>query len=393
MVKTTLLFGTRPEVIKLAPVYEVLRRRPDRFSVQVISSGQHRDLVAQMVAVFDIPVDVDLNVMEPGQSLGSLTGRIVSSLELVLRESRPDVVLVQGDTTTVLAGALAAFYQRVAVGHVEAGLRTRDKTQPFPEEMNRRLADGIADLHFAATPQARENLLAESIPPERIFVTGNTVADALRITLERRPSLAGSELAWAEQWQGRVLLVTAHRRENWGVPMASICQALRRIHDMFEDLLLVFPVHPNPTVRETVQAILGGAERARIIEPPAYGLFVPLLRRADLIVTDSGGIQEEAPSLGIPVLVARETTERPEGVEAGSALLVGADEERIVAEATRLLSDPRAYHSMAAVRNPYGDGRAADRIVDALEFHFGLRDQPPEPFALPTEDGDREARH
>jgi UDP-N-acetylglucosamine 2-epimerase (non-hydrolysing) len=380
LLKVAIVFGTRPEVIKLAPVYAALRRRADKFSVKIISSGQHRDLVTQMVAVFDIPVDVDLAVMRPGQTLSGLTASILAGLEPIFEEDRPDVVLVQGDTTTVLAGAVAAFYQRVTVGHVEAGLRTCDKRQPFPEEINRRLTDAVADLHFAATEKARENLLLERVPPNGIFVTGNTVADALQMVLARRPTLEGTELAWVQEWKGRVLLVTAHRRENWGVPMASICRALRRLHDAFDDLLIVFPAHPNPTVRETVYALLQAAERVRIIEPPAYSLFVPLLRRADLIITDSGGIQEEAPSLGIPVLVARETTERPEGVEAGSALLVGTDEERITAHATRLLSDPRAYQAMAAVHNPYGDGRAAERIADAIEFWFGLRAEPPEPF-------------
>jgi len=391
LVKVALVFGTRPEVIKLAPVYAALRDRADRFTVQVISSGQHRDLVAQMVRVFDMQVDVDLNVMKTGQSLVGLTCSILSALEPVLEELRPDVLLVQGDTTTVLAGALAAFYQRISVGHVEAGLRTRDKTQPFPEEINRRLTDGMADLHFAATDQARANLLNEGLPGDRIFVTGNTVADALEVVLARHPGLEGTDLAWAEEWPGRVLLVTAHRRENWGVPMAAICQAVRRIHDTFPDLLVVFPAHPNPTVRDTVFSLLSEAERVRVIAPPDYALFVPLLRRADLIITDSGGIQEEAPSLGIPVLVARQTTERPEGVEAGAAVLVGTDEERIVSEATRLLTDPRAYHAMAAVRSPYGDGRASQRIADALEYHFGLRKEPPEPFLSQAEGSDRES--
>jgi len=381
VVKVALVFGTRPEVIKLAPVYAELRRRREHFLVEALSSGQHRDLTAQMLAVFGIQLDADLALMEPEQSLATLTSRAVLGLAHLLEERRPDVVLVQGDTTTVFCAALAAFYHRISIGHVEAGLRTRDKFQPFPEEINRRLTDAMADLHFAATELSRRNLLAEGLPAERIFVTGNTVADALQMILQRRASLAGTDLEPVDAWLGRVLLVTAHRRENLGVPMVSICQALRRLHDAFDDLLIVFPVHPNPAVREVVRNVLAGAERVRIIEPPDYEVFVPLMRRADLILTDSGGIQEEAPSLGVPVLVARNTTERPEGIQAGAAKLVGTDEDTIVAEASKLLSDPRSYHAMASVRNPYGDGQAARRIADALEFYFGIRDEPPDEFA------------
>ncbi len=380
MISATLVLGTRPEVIKLAPVYAELKRRPSVFHVEVVSTGQHRDLAAQMLKVFDIPLSADLEVMQPGQGLASLTARVLTGLSDLLAARKPDVVLVQGDTTTVFAGALAAFYNRIPVAHVEAGLRTRDKFQPFPEEINRRLTDAMADIHFAATPRAKENLLAENIPEQSIFVTGNTVADALQMILALQPTLAGTPLEWADRWLGRVILVTAHRRENWGVPMVSICQALRRIHDAFDDVLIIIAAHPNPVVRETLHTVLDGLERVRIIEPPDYRLFVPLLRRADLILTDSGGIQEEAPSLGVPVLVLRETTERPEGIEAGSARLVGTDEDRIVAEASRLLTSPRAYHEMATARNPYGDGKAARRIADALEYWFGLRPQPPEPF-------------
>lgn len=381
MVKAALVFGTRPEVIKLAPVYDALRRRPGSFVVEVISTGQHRDLSAQMLSVFDIHPDVDLDLMQTGQTLADLTARILTGLTSVFDERRPDVILVQGDTTTVFAASLAAFYLRISVGHVEAGLRTRDKFQPFPEEINRRLTGSLADLHFAATDLSRRNLLAEGVDPARIFVTGNTVADALRLVLDRRSSLEDTEFAFAEHWLGRMLLVTAHRRENLGTPMVSICQALRRLHDAFEDLLIVFPMHPNPAVREIVTSTLGGLTRVHLTEPPDYELFVPLLRRADVVLTDSGGIQEEGPSLGIPVLVTRNTTERPEGVDAGAARLVGTDEETIVAEVSRLLSDPRSYHAMATVRSPYGDGHAADRIADALEYHFGIRPDPPADLA------------
>jgi UDP-N-acetylglucosamine 2-epimerase (non-hydrolysing) len=388
VIKAALVFGTRPEVIKLAPVYDALRRRPGVFSIDVISTGQHRDLSAQMLAVFDLHPDVDLDLMQAGQSLADLTARILTGLTAVFDERRPDVILVQGDTTTVFAATLAAFYLRIAVAHVEAGLRTRDKFQPFPEEINRRLTDAAADLHFAATALSRDNLLAEGTNPDRIFVTGNTVADALAMILKRRSSLEGTDLAFVDHWLGRVLLVTAHRRENLGTPMVSVCQALRRLHDAYEDLLVVFPMHPNPAVREIVNSTLGGLPRAHLMEPPDYELFVPLLRRADLVITDSGGIQEEGPSLGVPVLVTRNTTERPEGVDAGSAKLVGTDEGTIVTEASRLLSDPRSYHAMATVRNPYGDGRASERIADALEYHFGVRSDPPTPFTVPSDSGE-----
>ncbi|MBC7287522.1 MAG: UDP-N-acetylglucosamine 2-epimerase (non-hydrolyzing) [Armatimonadetes bacterium] len=387
MVRALIVLGTRPEVIKLAPVYAELKRRPGTFEVEVVSTGQHRHLASQMLQVFDIPVVADLDVMQEGQPLAALTSRILTGLSDFLEQRRPDIVLVQGDTTTVFAAALAAFYHRIAIGHVEAGLRTRDKFQPFPEEINRRLTDAIADVHFAATPLARQNLLAEAISEDSIFVTGNTVADALQMVLSRQPTLANTPLEWADHWLGRVIVVTAHRRENWGVPLASICQALRRIHDAFDDVLIVIAAHPNPVVRDTLRHMLNGQQRIRIIDPPDYMLFIPLLRRSDIVLTDSGGIQEEAPSLGVPVLVLRETTERPEGVTAGAARLVGTDEDRIVAEVSRLLTSPRAYHEMATVRSPYGDGKAAVRIADALEYWFGLRDKPPEPFMPESNNG------
>ncbi len=383
--RIALIFGTRPEVIKLAPVYAELLRRANRFEAVCIWTGQHKELAEQMMEVFGLEAQWALDVMVPGQSLAELTGRAVVAVDGALEQCRPHMVLVQGDTTTVLCAALAAYYRRIPIGHVEAGLRTGEKFNPFPEEINRRLCDALADLHFAATYRARDNLLREGVSADTIHVTGNTVTDALQMVLQRRPSLKGTELEWVEEHEGRLVLVTAHRRENWGTPLVSICRAVRRIAEAVEDVLVVFPVHPNPIVRKTAQEVLEGAQRVRLVEPPPYDVFVALMKRADLIITDSGGIQEEAPSLGVPVLVTRATTERPEGVEAGVAKLVGTEEKAIYGEAVRLLTDPRAYAEMAGQANPYGDGRAAMRICDALEYYFGMRGEPPEPFR-PGED-------
>lgn len=290
------------------------------------------------------------------------------------------MVLVQGDTCTCFAAALAAYYERTGVGHVEAGLRTRDKYSPFPEEMFRRLTGELADVHLAATARARHNLLGEGVPPEAVFVTGNPVVDALQTVVARGQGLAGTELAWLDDLDGRVCLLTAHRRENLGVPLTRIFMAVRELVDSFGDLTVVFPVHKNPTVRKAAEEILGGSTRIVLCEPADYATFVPLMARADIIITDSGGVQEEAPVLGVPVVVVRETTERPEGVEAGVAKLVGTQTEAIVAEVSRLLTNPTEYARMREAGCPYGDGRAAGRICDALEFHFGLRNQRPADF-------------
>ncbi|HXF83135.1 MAG TPA: UDP-N-acetylglucosamine 2-epimerase (non-hydrolyzing) [bacterium] len=372
------VFGTRPEAVKMAPVVAALRASGD-FRPIVTVTGQHREMLDQVTRLFGIVPDYDLDIMLPEQSLTDITTRALTGLYRVLGDVRPAMVLVQGDAHTTFVGALAAFYHRIPVGHVEAGLRTADKYRPFPEEMNRRLTSVLADLHFAATPAARANLLREGIPAAAIVVTGNTVIDALR-AVQAMPEIP--PLAGLPRLEGRrLLLVTTHRRENWGEPLREIYRALLELLEAFEDVELVFSVHRNPAVRRAVRAVLHGHPRAHLIEPPDYGPWVRLMEQAYLILTDSGGIQEEATALGRPALVLRDVTERPEGVAAGTLRLVGTDRRRIVAEATRLLTDPAAYAAMARAHNPYGDGRAAERIVQALRTFFGRASAPPEEFA------------
>lgn len=364
--KVLTVFGTRPDAIKMAPVVKELARRKDRFDLKVVVTGQHREMLDQVLSIFEITPDHDLAIMQHGQSLAGITTRALEGLEKIFAAETPAAVLAQGDTTTTFAAALAAFYYKAAFGHVEAGLRTGNRYDPFPEEMNRLLTTRLATLHFAPTQESADNLLAEGVPAEAVTVTGNTVIDALLSTAAKDYRPSDPILARVLSVPGRVLLVTAHRRENWGEPMAQICRAVQEIAARFADLTVVFPMHKNPVVRDTVTAILGGGERVYLIEPPDYAPFVKLEQKATLILTDSGGVQEEAPSLGKPVLVMRETTERPEGVAAGTAKLVGTDTARIVEEASRLLTDPSAYDAMARAVSPYGDGRAAERIVDAL---------------------------
>ena len=376
-----LVFGTRPEAIKLAPVYAELKRRGH--PLQVIVTAQHRSLLDQMLQVFDIAVDVDLNIMQEGQTLGDITSRALSGLQQAFRDLRPGVVMVQGDTTTVLGGALAAFYEHIPVAHVEAGLRTRDKYSPFPEEINRRLTDVISDIYLAATRRARHNLLGEGIDPAAVYVTGNPVVDALRTVVDKGLALPEA-LRWLDDLEGRLILVTSHRRENLGVPFSRICLALQEIVEKHPDVTVLWPLHPNPLVRKAAHELLDGVARVVLTEPLDYLAFVPVMARADLIITDSGGVQEEAPALGIPVLVTRDTTERPEGVEAGVARLVGTETEVIVREATRLLENPGEYARMAEIGCPYGDGRAAERICDAVDHFLGLRPDRPEDFQGPA---------
>jgi UDP-N-acetylglucosamine 2-epimerase (non-hydrolysing) len=364
-VKTVLtIFGTRPEAVKLAPVIKELERCPKIVS-RVCVTAQHREMLDSFLALFGIRPDHDLDIMQPGQSLFDLTERILGGLQDVLQAERPDFILVQGDTTTAFVSALAAFYSRVKVGHVEAGLRTTDKYNPFPEEINRRLISHLADLHFAPTERARSNLIAEGVPDQHIFVTGNTVIDALFAILERAEShdlLSSLSL----QAGRRLVLVTAHRRESFGVGLANICRALKRIIEQAPDVEVVYPVHPNPNVRSTVERMLRGVERVHLIEPLDYVAFVHLMNRVYLILTDSGGITEEAPSLGKPVLIMRETTERPEAIEVGAAKLVGTDPDEIAREALILLEDHDKYARMSRSPNPFGDGHAAERIVKVM---------------------------
>lgn len=367
--KVMLAFGTRPEAIKMAPVVSALRAQPG-LEVQVAVTAQHRHMLDQVLDLFGIVPDEDLDVMTPSQSLPDLFARILVGMSGVLARRRPDMVLVHGDTSTTLAAALAAFYARIPVAHVEAGLRTGDMQAPWPEEANRRLTAPLAALHFPPTPRARDNLLAEGVPAERIHITGNTVIDALHDVAAR--IRADTALRDALDSQLPVLdprhpmvLVTGHRRENFGAGMEDICGALAEIADA-RDVQVVYPVHLNPSVQEPVRRLLGDHPRIHLVEPLDYLPFVRLMDRAHLILTDSGGIQEEAPSLGKPVLVMRTTTERPEAVDAGTVRLVGADRGRIVTEALRLLDDPVAHAAMACAHNPYGDGRAAQRIAEAI---------------------------
>jgi UDP-N-acetylglucosamine 2-epimerase (non-hydrolysing) len=371
------IFGTRPEAVKMAPVVQRLRASPD-FAPVVAVTAQHREMLDQVIRLFGITADYDLDIMRSEQSLADITTRAMRGLYDVVAEAAPEFVLVQGDAHTTFIGALAAFYHRVPIGHVEAGLRTANKYEPFPEEMNRRMTSALADLHFAATPGSRANLLREGIDPKTIIVTGNTVIDALYDVKERQdiPPVAGLPPLDGR----RLLLVTTHRRENWGEPMRQIYLALLDLLARFPDVEVVFSVHPNPVVRRVVDDVLHGHPRAHLLEPPDYGPWVQLERRATLILTDSGGIQEEATALGIPTLVLRRVTERPEGIAAGVLTLVGTERERIVAEAARLLSDSSAYRSAAGARNPYGDGRAAERIVQGLRYYFGRAQSPPDEF-------------
>jgi len=357
------VMGTRPEAVKMAPVVQALRAH-GAFAVKVALTAQHREMLDQVMRQFELTADVDLDIMRPRQTLAQITTRALEGLQQAYDEIKPDIVLAQGDTTTVFAAALAAYYARIPFGHVEAGLRTGNKYSPYPEEMNRRLAGVLADLHFAPTEAARDNLRAENVPAAQIFVTGNTVIDALLWAAEH--SMLSPDYAWVDELTGPLVLVTAHRRENWGEPLRQACLGMRDLLERVPDAILVYAVHRNPVVRETAEAILGNHPRVRLIEPPDYFDFVQIMKRARLIFTDSGGIQEEAPSLGVPVLVLRDTTERPEAVTAGVAKLIGPDRDRIAKEGARLLLDPQAHAAMARAANPYGDGKAAGRIADIL---------------------------
>ena len=362
------IVGTRPEVIKMAPV--VLRLKETHWAdVKILATAQHRELLDQMLNIFGLSADIDLNVMQNNQELPELTAKLIMSLDKALSTEKPDIVLAQGDTTTVMTAALAAFYQRIPFGHVEAGLRTGDMMYPYPEEMNRVLAGHLAAIHFAPTEGARRNLVRESIPETRIHVTGNTVIDALLMICSRN-----GEVDARVEPDRRLILVTAHRRENFGVPLLEICRALRRIVERNPDVQVLYPVHPNPNVQEPVYRELGHHPRIALCGPIDYASFALAMKRAYLILTDSGGVQEEAPALGKPVLVLRDETERPEAVEEGVVKLVGTNCERIVCETQELLDNPTRYQQMAKGTSPYGDGKAADRIVRILKEFWSQRD-------------------
>jgi UDP-N-acetylglucosamine 2-epimerase (non-hydrolysing) len=363
--KVLSIFGTRPEAIKMAPVAKQLGRRPDQFTSVVCVTAQHRQMLDQVLTLFDIRPDYDLNIMRPDQTLAQVTAGALTELDRVLRREKPDWVLTQGDTTTAMVGALAAFYHRIRVGHVEAGLRTWDKFQPFPEEINRKIADAVCDLHFAPTETSRQNLLREGVDDTSIVVTGNTVIDALL-------DVAGRDYDWGEgalaavPRDKRLILVTAHRRENFGEPLLEICAGLREIAARYSDVHLVYPVHLNPNVRGVVFNHLGGIRNVTLLDPLEYLPLVQLMKASHLTLTDSGGLQEEAPGLGKPVLVLRDVTERPEGVEAGTVKLVGTNRRRIVEATAALLEDQAEYERMSRAVNPYGDGRASEKIVEKL---------------------------
>jgi len=363
--KVLVTAGTRPEAIKMAPVIGALQARPEVFSTRVCLTGQHRELLDQVIQVFGLPVHHDLQVMRPDQTIHDVTAGVLQGMRRILEEEHPDAVLVHGDTTTTFAAALAAYYAKIPVGHVEAGLRTFKRYEPFPEELNRRMADALATWHYAATERGRENLLREGADEASIVVTGNTVIDALLATAEK-PYTFSDPLLESAGSERKLVIVTAHRRESFGEPFDRICAALRRIAETHDDTEIVYPVHPNPNVRRAVDAHLAGVERIHCIEPLDYLPFVHLLKKAHVVLTDSGGLQEEAPALGVPVLVMRDVTERPEAIESGTAKLVGTDVGRIVTETGALLTDPDARERMARAVNPFGDGQAAARIVEHL---------------------------
>lgn len=382
MIKVMTVFGTRPEAIKMAPVVLELKKYPELIKPVVAVTAQHRDMLDQVLQLFRICPDYDLDIMAEGQTLFDITSRAMQGLNGVLAKEKPDMVLVHGDTTTTFAGALTAFYHQIKVGHVEAGLRTGNKYSPYPEEMNRKLTGALADLHFAPTETASANLRAENVGEDVVFVTGNTVIDALLATVDTKFSFTGELLKKIDYENKRIILVTTHRRENLGEPMRHVYRALRSLTEEFDDVEIVFPVHKNPKVREVVESELGGIARVHLIDPLDYQPFANLLARSYLVLTDSGGIQEEAPALGKPVLVLRDTTERPEAIAAGTVKLIGTDQQRVYEEAKRLLLDEAEYQKMANACNPYGDGQAAQRIVQTILWNAGLVEQKPNRFCV-----------
>lgn len=366
MIKVMSIFGTRPEAIKMAPLVKELEKREEIESI-VCVTAQHREMLDQVLETFNIKPDYDLNIMKQGQTLSEITSRALLGLENVIKECKPDIVLVHGDTTTTFAGSLAAFYNQVDIGHVEAGLRTDDKYSPFPEEMNRQMVDCMTDMFFAPTEISKNNLLKENISEDKIYITGNTAIDAMSTTIKK--DYYHKELEWINEDE-RLILLTAHRRENLGEPMRNIFKAVKRIVDEFSDVKVIYPIHKNPIVREIANEILGNTDKVKLIEPLEVFDFHNFQNKSYIILTDSGGIQEEAPSLGKPVLVLRDTTERPEGIMAGTLKLVGTDENIIYEETKKLLIDLDEYEKMSKASNPYGDGHASERIVDEIINKF-----------------------
>lgn len=374
-IKIMTIFGTRPEAIKMAPLIKAIEN-DERFESIVTVTAQHRQMLDQVMDIFDLKADYDLNIMKDGQTLTDITSRVIKELDSVLVEAKPDIILVHGDTTTTFAASIAGFYHQIKIGHVEAGLRTWNKYSPFPEEMNRQLTDTLADIYFAPTVMSKSNLLKEGRPEESIFITGNTIIDAMEYTIKQNYSnelldnLAGK----------RIILVTMHRRENLGQPMTNVFKAINRLVEKFEDVHIVFPMHKNPKVRKNAEETLSDSEQVHLIEPLDVIDFQNFSNNSYMILSDSGGVQEEAPSLGVPVLVLRDTTERPEGIEAGTLKLVGTEEDKVFEEATLLLSDKEEYEKMSQASNPYGDGNASERILDAIAYNFGIQQEKPIDF-------------
>jgi UDP-N-acetylglucosamine 2-epimerase len=380
-IKVMSVFGTRPEAIKMAPLVKCLEKTPEVESI-VCVTAQHREMLDQVLHIFDLHPDYDLNIMRPRQTLAGITTRALEGLSEVIAEAKPDIVLVHGDTTTTFAGALAAYYNQVKVGHVEAGLRTYDKYQPFPEEMNRTLTGALTDLHFSPTPLAKEHLLKENISPKKIFITGNTVIDALKTTIEDDYRFTVEELNDIDFQAKRVIAITAHRRENLGEPLKNICNAVKRLVLQNEDVEVVYAVHKNPAVTEVVYDILGGTPRVHLLDPLDLKDMHNLMCRSYFVMTDSGGLQEEVPSMGKPVLVLRNVTERPEGIDAGTLKLAGTDEQTIYDMASTLLHQQEEYEKMAQAKNPFGDGYASERIVQAILYHFGIKKDRPDEYRI-----------
>ena len=375
-IKVMTIFGTRPEAIKMAPLVLELNKHPEYFESIVTVTAQHRQMLDQVLSIFEVTPDHDLNIMKERQTLIDVTTRGLEGLDKVMKEVKPDIVLVHGDTTTTFVASLAAYYNQIVIGHVEAGLRTWNKYSPYPEEMNRQLTGVMADLHFSPTSKSANNLIQENKQKEQIFITGNTAIDALKTTVKKEYS---HEIL-SKLGDDRLILLTAHRRENLGEPMRNMFRAIKRLVEEHEDVQVVYPVHMNPAVREVADEILGRDSRIQLIEPLDVIDFHNFAARAYLILTDSGGVQEEAPSLGVPVLVLRDTTERPEGIEAGTLKLAGTEEETIYSMAKELLTNPTEYHKMAKAANPYGDGEASRRICEAIRFYFKQTDQRPDEY-------------
>lgn len=382
--KILLVFGTRPEAIKMAPLVKAFEQNRREFTVRVCVTAQHRQMLDEVLRLFAITPDFDLNIMQEGQSLFHITSAALCRMEEVLTKERPDLVLVHGDTTTTFAATLAAFYRQIPVGHVEAGLRSYNRQQPFPEEANRLLTDALAEIYFAPTTTSKKALLRENVPAKKIFITGNTVIDALHMVLAQRRQFRNPALraAFSGKRQKRTILVTAHRRENFGKPLEAVFTALRCAAQKYNDVQIIYPVHLNPNVREPAQRILGRQENILLLPPVDYAEMALIMDRSYMVVTDSGGLQEEAPSLGKPVLVLRKVTERPEAVTAGTVRIVGTDEQNVFRQICRVLDDGAAYRRMARAVNPYGDGRAAARTVAAVRYFFGMTPSRPKEFSV-----------